>query len=314
MKKDYFQGLSEDGFHRVAYTEWGTPNSTHIPIVCVHGLTRNGRDFDSLAEYLTYFGCHVFCPDIIGRGDSDWLKNPLHYTYEQYLADLNAMIARIHTKQVDWVGTSMGGLLGMILAAMPNSPIRRLVLNDVGPQIPVNAISRLAKYAGKDPDFSNIEEAKKYFKIIYADFGHMTEEQWQHFTENSVHEVTPGKFTTKIDPGIKQTPAKSKLAWQLLLNPHKALEGTFFDVDLWHIWRKVTCPVLVIHGGRSDLLLPDILIKMHNLHPNMDILEIPNAGHAPALQDPVQQEVIYRWLIDGFESHKQDANIVTPTI
>jgi len=294
MKKDYFLGLSDEGFHRVAYTEWGTSHPT--PIICVHGLTRNGRDFDSLGQYLANEGCHVYCPDIIGRGDSDWLKNPLHYTYEQYMADMNAMIARTHATQIDWIGTSMGGLIGMIIASLPQSPIRRLVLNDVGPQIPVKALSRLAKYAGKDPEFVSVEEAKAYFKIIYADFGQLSEEQWQHLTENSIREVAQGRFTTKIDHGIKRSPAKSKLAWKLLLSPHKALEGTFFDVDLWQIWRKVTCPVLVIHGEKSDLLLPSIIEKMHSLHPHMEILQVPDAGHAPALQSPAQQEVIYQWL------------------
>lgn len=296
MKKDYLLGLSEEGFHRIAYTEWGAPDNTQPPVLCAHGLTRNGRDFDSLAEYLTQYGRHVYCPDIVGRGDSDWLKDPMHYTYEQYIADMNALIARTQATQIDWVGTSMGGLIGMIMASLPNSPIRRLVMNDVGAQIPVKAVARLSKYAGKDPEFSSIEEAKRYFQNIYADFGKLTDAQWQHFTEHSVYEITPGKFGTKLDQGIKQSPAKSKLAWKLLLNPHKALEGTFFDVDLWDFWRKVTCPVLVIHGTNSDLLLPEIIEKMRGLHANMEVLEVPDTGHAPALMDVAQQEVIQRWL------------------
>ncbi len=267
------------------------------PVICVHGLTRNGRDFDSLAEYLMQFGNHVFCPDVVGRGDSDWLKNPLHYTYEQYIADMNALIARIHTQEINWIGTSMGGLMGMIMASLPNSPIRRLVLNDVGPANPAKAISRLAKYAGRDPEFASIEEAKNYFKLIYADFGKMNEEEWQHFTETSIREIAPGKFITKLDQGIKRAPAKSKLAWKLLFNPHKALEGTLFDIDLWQIWRNVTCPVLVIHGGRSDLLLPDVITKMQSIHPNMEVLEVPEAGHAPALRNAAQHEKIYQWLL-----------------
>ncbi|MBX3710178.1 MAG: alpha/beta hydrolase [Gammaproteobacteria bacterium] len=297
MKKDYFLGLSEEGFHRVAYTEWGTMNHVTSPIICAHGLTRNGRDFDSLADYLAQRDHHVYCPDIVGRGDSDWLKNPLHYTYEQYLADMNAMIAHTQAKQIDWIGTSMGGLIGMLLASLPHSPIQRLIMNDVGPQIPVKAIARLSKYAGKDPDFSSIEEAKMYFKSIYGDFGNLNDAQWQRLTENSIRETAPGKFSTKIDPAIKQSSAKSKLAWKLLFNPHKALEGTFFDIDLWQIWRQVTCPVLVIHGTRSDLLLPSIIEKMRSLHPNIEVFEVSDAGHAPALQDPMHQEMIYQWLM-----------------
>ena len=240
-----------------------------------------------------------FCPDIVGRGDSDWLKNPLHYTYEQYIADMNVMIARTGAKQIDWIGTSMGGLIGMILAAMPNSPIRRLVMNDVGPQIPAKALGRLAKYTGQDPDFSSVEEAKNYFRRIYADFGKLSDSQWQKLTEDSIREIAPGKFISKTDHGVKITPTKSKIAWNILLNPHKALEGTFFDVDLWQIWRKVTCPVFVVHGEKSDILLPEIIYKMKNIHPDTTVMHVPDAGHAPALLDQNQQKIIYQWLLNG---------------
>ena len=296
MKMDYFFGLSEEGFHHVAYTEWGKPNDSLLPIICVHGLTRQGRDFDSLAEYFSYLGCHLFCPDIVGRGDSDWLKNPLHYTYEQYIADMNAMIARTGVKQVDWIGTSMGGLIGMIMASLPNSPIRRLVLNDIGPQIPIKALNRLSKYAGKDPDFTSMNDAKRYFKLTYADFGNLSEEQWDHLTIHNIREISPGKFISKTDHGVKMSPAKSKLAWNVLMNPHKALEGTLFDIDLWHIWRNVTCPVFVIHGEKSDILLPDIIRKMQQIHPDTTVLQIPDAGHAPVLMNQEEQKKIYQWL------------------
>lgn len=290
-----YLGLSEEGFHQIAYTEWGTKSSTR-PLICVHGLTRNRLDFIDLAEYLSSHGKHVFCPDIVGRGDSDWLKNPLHYTYEQYLADMTTMIARTDAREIDWLGTSMGGLIGMLLAAQNNTPIRRLILNDVGAQIPVKAITRLSKYAEKDPAFTSIEEAKNHFKNIYADFGPLTEEQWQRLTTHSVKEVAPGKFITKLDHGVKSNPAKSKLAWQILLHPHKALEGTLFDIDLWHVWRNVTCPVLIIRGKRSDMLLPSIVNKMQEIHPQTDLIEVDDAGHAPALLDREIHEKIFQWL------------------
>jgi pimeloyl-ACP methyl ester carboxylesterase len=296
MEKNYFLGLSEEGFHRIAYTEWGVPNTTNAPIICVHGLTRNGRDFDSLADYLSNLGEHVYCPDIVGRGDSDWLKNPLHYTYEQYIADMNALIARTQGTEVDWIGTSMGGLLGMFLASMPTSPIRRLVLNDIGPQIPVNGLARLAKYAGREPDFESLEEAKKYFKLVYADFGPLNEAQWQQFTEHSVKEIRPGKFVVKLDHGIKLAQTKSKIAWHSLLHPLKAMEGTFFDIDLWETFRKITCPLLVIHGKQSDILLPSVIQRMQQTRPDMEVVEIPETGHAPALLDLATQQIIHRWL------------------
>jgi pimeloyl-ACP methyl ester carboxylesterase len=296
MKVDYFLGISEEGFHRVVYTEWGSPSPENPPIICVHGLTRNRHDFDAIASEFSAHGCHLYCPDTVGRGDSDWLKDPLHYTYEQYIADMNVMMAVTKANSLDWIGTSMGGLIGMFLASMAKTPIRRLVLNDIGPQIPVKGLARLAKYAGQDPDFSSIEQAKRYFKIIYADFGNLTDEQWQNLTEKGVRETDSGQYITKIDPGIKTAQAKSKLAWRMVLHPLKALEGTIFDVDLWEIWRTVKCPVLVLHGKNSDILLPHVIEKMQKIHPQTEVFEVPDTGHAPALLDSQQQQVIYQFL------------------
>lgn len=295
MKNDYFLGLSEEGFHRVVYSEWGS-RSEILPIICAHGLTRNRHDFDDLANYLSNQGEHVFCPDIVGRGDSGWFKNPLHYTYEQYIADMNVMIARTQAQSINWIGTSMGGLLGMVLASMQNSPIKKLVINDIGPQIPAKGIARLAKHTGNDPEFANLEEAKNYYKTIYFGFGNLTDEQWLKIAKNGVREVSPGRFVTKIDPGIKIAPAKSKIAWQALLHPLKVLEGSFFDVDLWQVWYKISCPVLVIHGQTSDLLLPAIIQKMQQTHKQVEVIEVSNSGHAPALLDPILHGTIYQWL------------------
>ncbi len=296
MKQDFCLGLSEEGFHHIAYTEWGTPNPTLTPILCLHGMTRNGRDFDKLAEYMSYLGRHVFCPDIVGRGESSWLKNPLHYSFEQYMADMNAMIARIGAKQVDWIGTSLGGLIGMFLAAMPDTPIRRLVLNDVGAQIPSKGIMRLTQYAGKDPYFNSMEEAKNYYKKVMYDIGELSDADWQRITESSVRQDTSGRFVSKTDHGIMMSHAKSKVAWQALMHPLKALEGSLFDMDWWRIWRKITCPVLIIHGEKSDILTPSIIQKMRVIHPVTEVVTIPNVGHAPALISDEQHEMIHNWL------------------
>lgn len=297
MIKDYVTGISEEGFHKVAYLEWGRENSAEIPIICVHGLTRNAHDFDSLAQYLANRGNHVYCPDIVGRGDSDWLKNPEHYTYEQYISDMNALIARTGAKQVDWIGTSMGGIIGMILASFPQTPIRRLILNDIGPQIPVKGMQRLMQYAGQDPDFTSYEDAKKYYKMVYRDFGTLTDEQWDDFTRHNLLEISPGRLISKLDHGVKLSSSKSKIALRAILHPQKALEGTLFDIDLWHIWRKVTCPVFVIHGKQSDILLHKTIEKMHQIHPeDMAVLEVADAGHAPALMETRHHELIHQWL------------------
>ena len=296
MKQNNFLSISKEGFHRIAYTEWGIPTASRSSIICVHGLTRNGRDFDALARYLSLQDHHVFCPDIVGRGDSSWLKDSHHYTYEQYILDMNALIARTATTEIDWIGTSMGGLIGMMIAALPNSPIRRLIMNDVGPQIPVHALWRLSKYAGKDPEFLSKEEAKEYFKTIYATFGALTEEQWEEFTEHSIEERSPGIYVVKLDPGIKDVKWHGHFLKEFLSKPHKALEGILFDIDLWSIWREIKCPVMVIHGRHSDLLLPEHIKKMRRIHPDIEVLEVEDAGHAPALLDLAQHEIISSWL------------------
>ena len=233
---------------------------------------------------------------LLFRRDSDWLKNPLHYTYEQYTADMNALIARTGAQTIDWIGTSMGGLIGMLFASMANSPIRRLVLNDIGPQIPAKGIARLTQYAGTKTTFSSVLEAKNYFKTIYEGFGPLSDAEWLTLTQHDIREMAPGTFILKIDPGITILPAKSKIAWQSLLHPLKALEGTFFDVDLWQVWHTVRCPVLLIHGKKSDLLLPSTIQKMQDTHENLEVIEIEDAGHAPALFDVTTQKKIEVWL------------------
>jgi len=167
MREKSFLGLSAAGFHTVAYTEWGAPDATR-PVVCVHGLTRNGRDFDPLAASLAGTGRRVACPDVVGRGRSGWLADPMLYGFPQYMADMAALLARLDAAEVDWVGTSMGGLIGMFLAARPGSPIRRLVLNDVGPFVPKAALDVIAAYVGQAPAFPDLEAAEGYLRTIHA--------------------------------------------------------------------------------------------------------------------------------------------------
>ncbi len=289
-------GVSPEGFHRVAYTEWGSYAPQLPTVICVHGLTRNSRDFDGLAGYLSNKDRYVLCPDVVGRGESSWFTNPSNYTFPQYIADMNALIARSGADTIDWVGTSMGGLIGMMMAAIPNSPIRRLVLNDIGPQIPIVGLKRLAKYAGKDPVFHTITEAKNYFKLNYEQFGELTEQQWDELTKHSIKYLPPNLHTINVDPGIRHPKSGFQLFIDILKHPHKSLEGICFDVDLWSIWQKIRCPVLVIHGKRSDLLTEEIIIKMRQTHPYIEVYNIENAGHAPALLEEKTQEFIYNWL------------------
>ncbi len=166
MKTHHYLSVSTEGFHRLAYTEWGQSDPTQPTVFCVHGLLRNRHDFDSLAQFLSFNERHVFCPDVVGRGDSDWFKHPKHYSFEQYIIDMTALVAKTTSAQIDWIGTSMGGIIGLMMAALPNSPIARLVLNDVGPQIPLSGLRRLAKYADTHLTFSSKEEAKQHYSAL----------------------------------------------------------------------------------------------------------------------------------------------------
>lgn len=272
--------LSPAGFHRMAYTRWGREGAERT-VVCVHGLTRNGRDFDHLALGLS--GSHrVVCPDVVGRGRSGWLTDPALYSYPQYLADMAVLLARLDVESVDWVGTSMGGLIGMMLAAQPGSPIRRLVVNDVGPFVAQEGLERIADYVAKEPVFEDIAAVDAYLRFVLMGFGPMTDRQWRHMAETSVRRLPDGRFGLAYDPGIA-TVFKAR---------------PIGPVDLWSLWDRITCPVLVIRGGRSDILRPETAQEMTGRGPKARLVTIPNAGHAPALMDEEQIAVVRAFLAD----------------
>jgi len=276
-----FLGLSATGFHRVAYWEWGQGPRT---IVCVHGLTRNGRDFDVLAERLSErLGARIVCPDVVGRGRSGRLANPDLYGYPQYLADMAALIARLDVESVDWVGTSMGGLIGLLLAAQPNSPIRRLVVNDVGPFVPKAALERLASYVGTDPAFATEAEVEAYLRTHYSGFGRLTDAQWAHLARHSAVRQPDGSFRMAYDPGISRLFKTAPIG----------------DVDLWPVWKSVRCPVLLVRGTESDLLPNETAQRMLIEGPPTTLVEVPETGHAPALMEEAQLRAVEAFLRDG---------------
>ncbi|MCE3044950.1 alpha/beta fold hydrolase [Legionella sp. 16cNR16C] len=298
-KEHYFSGFTGEGFHEVHYTEWGNASSPFPPIICIHGLARNRRDFTALANFLSEHERHVFSIDIAGRGDSTWFKNSKYYNFNQYMSDVNTLIARIDCEKVDLIGTSMGGLIGMMMAALPRSPINRLVMNDVGPQVPVKALWRLSKYIGKCPVFKDHGEAKAYFKTIYADFGIDREEDWDSLTASSIKQRADNQYIMKMDPEIKNAKHFTDFIKEFFHHPHRALEGILFDVDMWCVWEKVRCPVMVIRGHHSDLLLPEHIRKMKRYHQEIQLVTVENAGHAPALMNLREQQIILDWLEGG---------------
>jgi len=270
--------LSAAGFHRNCYWEWDSTLSNAPVLVAVHGLTRNGRDFDTIARVLTD-RFRVVCPDVVGRGKSDRLPDGALYSYPQYLADAAALIARVATGPVDWLGTSMGGLVGMMLAAQPLTPIRRLIVNDVGPFVPRESLERIGTYAGADPRFHDLAGLEAYLRRVYADFGNLSDADWAHMARHSACPLPDGGFGLAYDPAIA--------------GAFKA--GPIADVDLWPIWDRIQCPVLVLRGARSDLLLPGTAARMAS-KANVTLVEFPDCGHAPALMDAVQIGAVRDWL------------------
>jgi pimeloyl-ACP methyl ester carboxylesterase len=272
--------LSSGRFHHMHYVEWGDAEDPRV-LVCVHGLTRQGRDFDVLADALSAH-YRVVCPDVAGRGKSDWLADPTAYTYQQYMADMAVLIAHLEVEAVDWVGTSMGGLIGIMLAALPQTPIRHLVLNDVGPLVPKAALERLAGYVGEDPHFPNLDAAEAYIRRVAAPFGPLADWQWRHLTVHAVREDPQGGYRLAYDPEIAAP-----------LQATEALE----DVNLWPVWEAVAAPTLVLRGGQSDLLLPETAEAMTRSGPKADLVEFPECGHAPALLDDHQVALVRDWLL-----------------
>lgn len=264
------------GFHRLHYVSWGQA-SDHPTSICVHGLQRNSRDFDFLAQDLAKDRL-VVCPDMVGRGLSDWMLDVHGYTYPQYMADLTGLIARLHQDIFDWIGTSMGGVLGMILAALPKNPIRRLVLNDVGAMLPATTLRKM-RHASRQWSFTSLEMAEKYLQRVLASFGPLTKEQIHHYASHCLKQTEVGTYIFTYDPKIVDT-----------------YDNGERDVELWPFWEKVSCPTLLIRGQESEVLTLPTVQRMKEMKPDLEIVEFPGVGHAPALMEFSQIQLIRTFL------------------
>ena len=211
------------------------------------------------------------CPDMAGRGKSDFLADPSLYGYPQYIADMTALIARAGTSQVDWVGTSMGGIIGMLLAAAPNTPIQKLVINDVGPFIPLAGLKRIGDYAGMVVEFADLAQLERHIRAIYAPFGITRDEDWKRMAEHSAHTLPNGKLALAHDPAIAVN--------------FRALTK---DADFWDIYDRIRCPVLLLRGTLSDVLMTDVAQAMTQRGPRAKLVEYAGVGHAPALMEKDQ--------------------------
>ena len=277
MRNCFYSGLSASGFHRVHYTEWGEASNPRV-LVCAHGLTRCGRDFDTLAKAMQG-EYRVICPDVAGRGESAWLTNKADYNYAQYMSDMAALLARANVETVHWVGTSMGGIIGMLLASHANTPITRLVMNDVGSFIPKASLERIGMYLGSSPRFADFESIVMAVRAV-SPFGEMSDETWRELTVPLVKQLPDGSWQFRYDPGIGDS----------------FKVGAIQDVDLSPLWEKVSCPVLITRGADSDLLLKSTLDAMCR-KAGVRGVEFADVGHAPMFQEKSQVEAVREFLL-----------------
>ena len=279
MREWRVQCASPAGLHVMAYREWGDPANPEV-VVCVHGLTRCARDFDNLARALAG-RFRVVCPDVAGRGDSDWLADPMRYQIPQYVADMVTLIARLDVERVMWVGTSMGGLIGMALAAQKDSPVSRLVLNEAGAVVAHAALERIGSYVGRAPSFPSVEAAEQLVRAVSAPFGPHTDAEWRFLTEVVLRKNADGTWRFHYDPKIAE-PFRKQMP-----------EG---DIELWSQWDAVQCPTLLIRGAQSDLLSKATAEEMTRRGPKAKLVELAGVGHAPTLLHDDQIAVVAEFL------------------
>ena len=283
----HVQCLDSRGLHRMAYWEWGDPAGSHV-VVCVHGLSRQGRDFDTLARDLVSRSpqLRVVCPDVVGRGRSDWLADPMGYAIPHYVADMVTLLARLNAGTLDWVGTSMGGLIGLGLASLKQSPVRRLVLNDVGPVIEAQALQRIGTYLGMPVKWATEDAAADALQAISTGFGPHTREQWLELTRPQLVAAEGCGFKPHYDPAIA-VPFRA-------ITPEIAAAG---QAGLWYAYDQLRCPTLLLRGADSDLLSPDTARAMTERGPRARLVEFAGVGHAPTLVAADQREAVAGFLL-----------------
>jgi pimeloyl-ACP methyl ester carboxylesterase len=279
----HVQCLDTRGLHRMAYWEWGDAANPRV-LVCVHGLSRQGRDFDTLARDLASH-YRVVCPDVVGRGRSDHLADPMGYAIPAYVADMVTLLARLNAQSVDWVGTSMGGLIGLGLASLAGSPVRRLVLNDVGPTIQPQSLQRIGSYLGQPAHWATVEEAADALWSLSTGFGPHTRDEWLALTRPQLVPDGAG-FKPHYDPAIA-VPFRA-------ITPEMAAAG---EAMLWHSYDRLTCETLLLRGAESDLLAQATAQAMTQRGPRARLVEFAGVGHAPMLAQPEQRQVVRDFLL-----------------
>ncbi len=279
--------------HRMAYWQWGDAANPHV-VVCVHGLTRQGRDFDVLARALSR-SVRVICPDVVGRGQSDWLHDPLAYQIPHYAADMLALLAQVHAESpittLDWLGTSMGGLIGLALLGTPGLPlpvpVRRLVLNDIGPSLDLAALQRIASYLGKTGRFDTLQQAADAMWAISSSFGPHTPDQWLELSRHMVRPLVAGEaaLTLHYDPALATA-----------FGGFTAESAAAGEAALWALYEQTTAQTLLLRGRESDLLSAATARAMAQRGPKARLVEFAGVGHAPTLVADDQVAVVLDFL------------------
>lgn len=282
----------------MAYWRWGDAKARRV-VVCVHGLTRQGRDFDRLSQALVARSAEplqVICPDVVGRGRSEWLTDPMGYQIPQYAADMLALLGQIGAstgagiEALDWVGTSMGGLIGMVLAGQPGlpmpAPVRRLVLNDVGPAITWASVQRMQTYVGQYGQYRDLDEAAAAMWTLSQGFGPVPADVWQEMSSHMVRPGTDGAVTLHYDPAIG-TPVRA-------LTSEAAAAG---EAALWAVYDQIRAQTLLIRGADSDLLTPETAWVMTERGPKAHLETWADCGHAPTITSAAQIEVVANFLL-----------------
>ena len=280
---NHVQCLTARGLHRMAYWEWGDAANPRV-LVCVHGLSRQGRDFDTLARSLAA-DYRVVCPDVVGRGHSDALADPMAYQIATYAADMVTLVARLNAPTLHWVGTSMGGLIGMVLAGLPNTPVQRLVLNEIGPTIQPEAVARIGTYLGVAQHWATLDDAADALLAISRGFGPHTREQWLALTRPMLRPDGEG-FKLHYDLNIAQP-----------LRALTAEAATTGEAVLWHSYDHITCPTLLLRGADSDLLTAATAQAMTQRGPKARVVEFAGVGHAPTLVAADQVTAVREFLL-----------------
>ncbi|NDP57838.1 MAG: alpha/beta hydrolase [Oxalobacteraceae bacterium] len=280
----HVQCLSPTGLHRMAYKEWGDPLNPRV-LVCVHGVTRVSDDFDQLAAALSDTW-RVVCPDIVGRGRSGRLLDPRNYQLPQYVADIVTLLARLDAGTVDWFGTSMGGLIGLGLAGLPDNPVHRLILNDIGPTLNPAALARIGDYIGQDMRFASFEEGAGYIKSISLPFGPHSDAQWRKLASDVLRQNAEGQWVRHYDLALA-VPFKNA-------TEESTLQG---EALLWHAYDAVRCPTLLVRGAQSDLLTPATAQEMTQRGPKARLVELDGIGHAPTFVQPDQIALAREFLL-----------------